>query len=840
MSFLIRSKKADLLKLADELSLVVPPGSKILELKDMICESPNFEEELVKELLQNIVSERKEQEEREKQREHLELEQKRLESEQEERRLQSEREERRLEREYQLRTLELTANQNAAENSRVNQNSRAPEDELIKYLNLIKEQLPRAPNKTENWVFFFHQAETIFEIYNVPEQFRGKIILYRLSDLIRSLTNNLGIENLSDYKCIKECILEENRLTPLQYRKNFENCNKMFNENYIHWAAKVKTNLDYYLESREVSTFQDLKDLIVSDKMKDGLPPPVKSHILVKEGNNWFKPNELANEIEIYLESQPKSSWEKEATDSREKFRKPWAGNDSRNRDRGPEGTVNKGNNGNGNSNNGIKERKLSITCFECGNFGHYRTECLKFKEKIEGEKHINRVWISTGKPPSEITKGIIGEDSLNTIEVNIGGRKVEAIRDSGAQVSVFNKELIPERLRAVGTMELVPAVGRKQKAELINLPIALWKDPPKVSPRIKIVAAVTPNLNCPALITPTVYDALINQANSHQASGNFGKKKRSRKSDKKGVFLVSSGAVSEISSRETCKPQMEQEKRTQKGVSTERPVERGQEPKEGKPTATAQTKAHCSRSRGRYHSEGNRKGPEFLKGSRREQKGCSIVTKPEKENNFGTNSEQKWKYSNKPHHEKELRHVLKSFENFFTEEGKQAKLRSQVKFGEKVRLFQKLKWLLCETVDLNTSDSKKQFAISCKVSARMVEATLHQVDEAGKCVPITFASQKLNEMQKRWSCMEKEAYALMWALGKFKAWVFGNMIYVCTDHNIRKYLTERAPRNDKLKRWLSVLQRYNVVFNDKPDVNNQNADALSRLSTASKINENV
>jgi len=143
--------------------------------------------------------------------------------------------------------------------------------------------------------------------------------------------------------------------------------------------------------------------------------------------------------------------------------------------------------------------------------------------------------------------------------------------------------------------------------------------------------------------------------------------------------------------------------------------------------------------------------------------------------------------------------------------------------------------------VNLNTPDSKRQFAISCKVSARMVEATLHQVDEAGKCVPITFASQKLNEMQKRWSCMEKEAYALIWALKKFETWVFGTTIYVYTDHNPLKYLTECAPRNAKLQRWLLALQRYNVIINYKPGVSNQDADALSRLSTTAwKINEKV
>ena len=145
-------------------------------------------------------------------------------------------------------------------------------DGLLKYLNFVKDQLLRAPENWENWVFFFHQIETIFEVYEVSNEYWDKIILNKLEHFVRNLTNNLGVEKLCDYKSIKDFILAKNSQTPLQHKKKkIEDCQKRHNENYVQWIARAKASLDYHLESREVKNFQDLKDLMLSDKIRDSL-----------------------------------------------------------------------------------------------------------------------------------------------------------------------------------------------------------------------------------------------------------------------------------------------------------------------------------------------------------------------------------------------------------------------------------------------------------------------------------------------------------------------------------------------------------------------------------------
>ena len=66
----------------------------------------------------------------------------------------------------------------------------------------------------------------------------------------------------------------------------------------MQWAVRAETSLDYYLESMEVRNLQDLKDLMLSDKIR---VINIKSHILVKERTKWLKPVELGKNIDLYV-----------------------------------------------------------------------------------------------------------------------------------------------------------------------------------------------------------------------------------------------------------------------------------------------------------------------------------------------------------------------------------------------------------------------------------------------------------------------------------------------------------------------------------------------------------
>ena len=129
--------------------------------------------------------------------------------------------------------------------------------------------------------------------------------------------------------------------------------------------------------------------------------------------------------------------------------------------------------------------------------------------------------------------------------------------------------------------------------------------------------------------------------------------------------------------------------------------------------------------------------------------------------------------------------------------------------------------------------DFDKPLNLFVDASSNSVSAALTQLDDNGKHLPVAFVSTKLTETQKRWSVIEREAYALyavIVALRKYRHWMFGTIVYIYSDHNPLSFLTESVPKSAKLMRWALSLQQFSIVFQYYPGKKNVVADCLSRL----------
>lgn len=80
-------------------------------------------------------------------------------------------------------------------------------------------------------------------------------------------------------------------------------------------------------------------------------------------------------------------------------------------------------------------------------------------------------------------------------------------------------------------------------------------------------------------------------------------------------------------------------------------------------------------------------------------------------------------------------------------------------------------------------------------------------------------------------STVEKEAYAVIWALTKYRHWLFANEICVFSDHNPLVFLTESIPKAPKLMRWALAVQQFNVTFKYKAGKTNVVADCQDQLT---------
>ncbi|GFS76804.1 DUF1758 domain-containing protein [Trichonephila clavipes] len=82
---------------------------------------------------------------------------------------------------------------------------------------------------------------------------------------------------------------------------------KLPSENYVQFAFRLSATFDY-CQLRKVNEFRSLCDLIISDKIFETLDRDTRNHIATKQGETYFKPQQLGREYDVYLSARGKVS----------------------------------------------------------------------------------------------------------------------------------------------------------------------------------------------------------------------------------------------------------------------------------------------------------------------------------------------------------------------------------------------------------------------------------------------------------------------------------------------------------------------------------------------------
>ena len=157
---------------------------------------------------------------------------------------------------------------------------------------------------------------------------------------------------------------------------------------------------------------------------------------------------------------------------------------------------------------------------------------------------------------------------------------------------------------------------------------------------------------------------------------------------------------------------------------------------------------------------------------------------------------------------------------------------RNFISWGEtQQQAFDNLKLSLEKATEepLYTVDFEKQFNLFVDTSSETVASALTQTGPDGNELPIAFSSTKLNQTQSKWSTIEKEAYSAITALRKYRTWLLLSKVFLFSDHNPLKYISESAPKSAKLMRWSLALSEFNLQIKYYPGKKNAVADCLSR-----------
>ena len=116
------------------------------------------------------------------------------------------------------------------------------------------------------------------------------------------------------------------------------------------------------------------------------------------------------------------------------------------------------------------------------------------------------------------------------------------------------------------------------------------------------------------------------------------------------------------------------------------------------------------------------------------------------------------------------------------------------------------------------------------------VGAILVQEDEEGIERPIHYVSHQLDHTQRKWATIEKEAYAVVYALQKLRPYLWGAEFVILTDHKPLKSLFLQEVKNTKIQRWAVLIAEFGAPIKYREGKNNVRADMLSRIKVKDQV----
>ncbi|KAH8026113.1 hypothetical protein HPB51_016123 [Rhipicephalus microplus] len=128
---------------------------------------------------------------------------------------------------------------------------RSEEDRRLKFASLLKGVLAPMLNQEALAPMWFEDVEATLESYEVPSEW----------------------------------------LSAAEYKRLFAGSKKGERESWDQFAVRLKNYFDYCVQSSKVGTFEELKQLVVADCLKECLSPEGRAHVICNQQESFLLPS---------------------------------------------------------------------------------------------------------------------------------------------------------------------------------------------------------------------------------------------------------------------------------------------------------------------------------------------------------------------------------------------------------------------------------------------------------------------------------------------------------------------------------------------------------------------
>src|SRR6218665_1309397 len=130
--------------------------------------------------------------------------------------------------------------------------------------------------ENEEILQYFHAFERTATLNGVNEQRWARMLPSLLNSKMRAHYNRLSIDVCTDYKRVKLALLNSCQITSKNYMDKFCSARRTGKQSYAQFLDELNDLYRYYLESREITTFEQLKDDVIMQRLRASLPPDTR------------------------------------------------------------------------------------------------------------------------------------------------------------------------------------------------------------------------------------------------------------------------------------------------------------------------------------------------------------------------------------------------------------------------------------------------------------------------------------------------------------------------------------------------------------------------------------